>query len=243
MKWEIWESQSLLNFNLISRQLIMGGDAFKNTVRLSVEEYHRMVSFVCSLLIPLGFEVRAPPEIQDKASFGDVDIYAASTDGLTASESMHLIRNELLLKLESPEDPVSIGGGLSFLSKERYQIDVEVVRKEDLNFHCCVHGNGDFCWILQRSLKLVDLLLTTEGLFIRQHDKKLAKQQSKFFLSNDHELVRDFLGLPACAFDGATSLSSSTLPRITSASIPPGPMSNGRPKLIAKCVPDRGSVQ
>lgn len=61
--------------------LAMGGNAFENTSRLTVPEFLRVQRLVKIELLKLGLIVECPPEVADKESFGDIDVYVADPIG------------------------------------------------------------------------------------------------------------------------------------------------------------------
>ena len=200
--------------NVVSKILRrMGGDAFENTVRLNIAEYTRVRDVVLAELRSLGFDAVCPPEVADKETFGDIDFCIADPESRSLKEITTTICRSFSFLLHKIEAPKKHGNIISFLTIERYQIDVAVVHQDDLRIHVAAAANGDFAWILQMSLNLQGLLLNSNGLFLRNRklveQGLLSKRGAQFLLSKDPALISSFLGLPEHAFDGKTSLSFS----------------------------------
>ena len=171
----------------------MGGKAFDNTLRLSQNEYLRIKTMVKHHLISLGLNVAIPAEYVDKLSFGDVDIYVSKP--LNSEIDKSLILNSVCECIESTEKPYINKDFTSFLTKERYQVDIVFVPEHLINISSAVESNGDFIWLIQKSLETVDLLLTVHGLFIRQCKfTVLSKQEACFLLSLEPAKIAEFIG-------------------------------------------------
>ncbi|KAJ3191194.1 hypothetical protein HK101_007989 [Irineochytrium annulatum] len=195
----------------------MGGHSFSDTARLSRADLDRIATQVTAVLTSLGLDTRQPPELSDKTSFGDIDLLAALPPNATANATLHQdIITRICSALGVPESThhVRSGDQHSFLTRERHQVDVALVRDPSLlDLHAATLGNGDFVQILQRSqLRRLGLLLSVHGLFLRRDAPQadgmtLTRADALFRLSIDPARIAAFLGLPERALDGRTALS------------------------------------
>ncbi len=193
----------------------MGGNAFLNTTRLTIDDLNSLKSRVNPEILDLGWRIRWPAEISDKVSFGDADFNISFPFHHTTGEreeNNHILESTLCRLLDCTARPLWHGCQVSFLSRERFQVDVKIVKDEDIDIHTGIHSHGDFCWLMQLSLEKVGLLLNEKGLFLR--DAHLYRTLSikgrksvAFFLSKDPVAICNFLGLPSFVLDGETSLS------------------------------------
>ncbi|SPR01679.1 unnamed protein product (mitochondrion) [Plasmodiophora brassicae] len=189
----------------------MGGNAFPETSRLTRAEFLRVSSAVRAALENAGLVVRQPPEVSDKADFGDVDFYVSA-------DSAEVLRN--LLPAMKSAVVEAVGGDVQ-------HVDVALIHDPDLlPLVTSVKSNGDFVWLLQKSLSVYNLLLSDKGLFLVDStvavrlsgemnelddgvsNIQLSKKDGSFLLSIDPVMIAEFVGLPPRAFDGCTPLSS-----------------------------------
>lgn len=191
----------------------MGGNAFEGTVRMTPAEHERVKQMVIAALqdnLDDMLHVVASPELLEKSSFGDVDLYAAPHAKCSFDQVREATTHLVVATLRSPAPPVRNGRLVSFLTPERYQVDVAFTDASQLAIYATVHSNGDFARLLQVSLTKLGLRLTTEGFFLRvTGEANVSKRDASFLLSLDPAKVGEFLGLPREAFDGETSMSMS----------------------------------
>ncbi|KAJ3119629.1 Nuclear cap-binding protein subunit 2 [Nowakowskiella sp. JEL0407] len=189
----------------------MGGNAFGESNRIPMEEFKKVSELVVSKLQSLGYDVRHPAELAEKKDFGDIDLYVSAPIFCQDFRELNSrMLSEIQQMLNCNEPPQHNGKLVSFLSSEKYQIDVYTV-DEPTKLPICasVSANGDFVWLLQKSLDTVGLLLSKEGLFLRnrkESESEFSKRDLQFLLSVDPERIAKFVGLPWSAFDGETSL-------------------------------------
>ena len=99
----------------------------------------------------------------------------------------------------------------SFLTRERYQVDLLFCRPENLEFLLAFKSNNDFGALLGHLLTPLKLKWSEEGLSLRLEVEAvsgLGTRKTEFALTRDLDQVCNFLGIPRYSFDGATSLSS-----------------------------------
>ena len=99
----------------------------------------------------------------------------------------------------------------SFLTRERYQVDLLFCRPENLEFLLAFKSNNDFGALLGHLLTPLKLKWSEEGLSLRLEVEAVAglgTRKKDFALTRDLDQVSDFLGIPKYSFDGTTSLSS-----------------------------------
>ena len=99
----------------------------------------------------------------------------------------------------------------SFLTSERYQVDLKFCRSENLQFLLAFKSNNDFGALLGHLLTPLKLKWSECGLSLRLEMESvpgLGSRKKDFLLSRDLEQVCHFLGIPKYSFDGKTSLSS-----------------------------------
>ena len=99
----------------------------------------------------------------------------------------------------------------SFLTKERYQVDLAFCRPENLEFLLAFKSNNDFGALLGHLLTPLKLKWSEEGLSLRLEVEAvsgLGTKKKDFALTRDLDQVCHFLAIPRYSFDGATSLSS-----------------------------------
>ncbi|CEP02285.1 hypothetical protein PBRA_008869 [Plasmodiophora brassicae] len=208
----------------------MGGNAFPETSRLTRAEFLRVSSAVRAALENAGLVVRQPPEVSDKADFGDVDFYVSADSAEVLRNLLPAMKSAVVEAVGGDVQHAGIvrcGRTVSFLTKERYQVDVALIHDPDLlPLVTSVKSNGDFVWLLQKSLSVYNLLLSDKGLFLVDStvavrlsgemnelddgvsNIQLSKKDGSFLLSIDPVMIAEFVGLPPRAFDGCTPLSS-----------------------------------
>ena len=126
----------------------MGGDCFPNTQRLSEAEYIRICGLITSWLENHDFKFIIPVEVSDKEgicrvrgkekSYGDVDVIV----GRNIDEN---IANLLINVLGGKHDEIYQNDSTySFLTKERYQVDIKFCQEKDLHFLGAFKSNNDY---------------------------------------------------------------------------------------------------
>ena len=155
----------------------MGGNAFPDTCRLGRAERDRIVEVVTEALCTIGRCV-APLELADKETFGDVDFVVCGP--------RDAVREALCETLGGTVPFVACGPHDSFLTPERYQVDVTYCPLHLFDMHVAFLSHGDLCMIAGLSLG-GKVVLTQHGLWTRS---------PKVVLSTDPDAVTGFLGLP-----------------------------------------------
>lgn len=168
----------------------MGGNAFNDTTRLNHAERDRVIQLVSQVLKSINIDYRIPVEMKGKVDFGDVDFCASN-------ERREIVRTELMKHLSCPEPFKANGTFDHFLTKERYQVDIDYCKPEELDMHCAGTSNGDFCMLVSCFIGR-KLYLSDNGLFTRE---------PKLRVSYDPTMISAFLGLPDHALDGKTAMS------------------------------------
>jgi hypothetical protein len=195
----------------------MGGNAFPDTERLSETEYQRIASQVLELLKKRNLDCGAPVEIADKAElcrargkerpYGDVDIIV----GMEGSDDRGEVVDQVMKGVGCESKVLKNDSTYSFLTKERYQVDLKFCRPENLEFLLAFKSNNDFGALLGHLLTPLKLKWSEEGLSLRLEVEAvsgLGTKKKDFALTRDLDQVSDFLAIPRYSFDGATSLSS-----------------------------------
>jgi len=195
----------------------MGGSAFPDTERLSETEYQRIVSQVLEFLKKRNLDCGAPVEIADKAElcrargkerpYGDVDIII----GMEGSDVRGEVVDQVMKEVGCESNVLKNDSTYSFLTKERYQVDLAFCRPENLEFLLAFKSNNDFGALLGHLLTPLKLKWSEEGLSLRLEVEAvsgLGTKKKDFALTRDLDQVCHFLAIPRYSFDGATSLSS-----------------------------------
>ena len=195
----------------------MGGDAFPNTERVSEAEYQRVKKEVLNLLAAMDVQVGVPVEVSDKASlclargkdrpYGDVDFLVGLPEGRDREQVItdvrHLLGSEgRVIKNDSTH---------SFVTRERYQIDLQFCKPKNLSFLLGFKSNNDFGALLGHLLTPFKLKWSEAGLAMRLEVQGVAGRgtsKKDFLLSNNLQEVTTFLGLPDSCLDGVTRMSS-----------------------------------
>jgi len=139
--------------------------------------------------------------------YGDVDIII----GMEGSEDRVEVVNQVMKEVGCESKVLRNDSTYSFLTKERYQIDLAFCRLENLEFLLAFKSNNDFGALLGHLLTPLKLKWSEEGLSLRLEVEAvpgLGTKKKDFALTRDLDQVSDFLGIPRHSFDGTTSLSS-----------------------------------
>merc|ERR1711874_11607 len=196
----------------------MGGDAFPDTQRLSEEDYTRVSQALIRILDTTGVCFGFPVEVADKAEickergkdklYGDVDVILAVDDGDKRPGIKELVKNEVGLE---GGDVCKNGTTYSFLTVERFQIDLQFCEKASLDFLLAFKANNDFGALLGHLLTPLKLKWSDIGLMLKLEPKSVSGVgtcKDEVFLTNNLTEVCKFLGLPTYSLDGKTRLST-----------------------------------
>ena len=194
----------------------MGGDAFPSTQRLSEAEYQRVVERILVVVEDRGVRARPPVEVADKAElclargkdrpYGDVDILLALEDRDAQQELVRIVCKDL----GSQGEVLKNNTTYSFLTSERYQVDLEFCAPKNFFFKLAFKSNNDFGALLGHLLTPLKLKWSEAGLGLRlkvQGVPGIGTRHADLVLTNNLHTVCDFIGLPTIALDGVTRLS------------------------------------
>ena len=195
----------------------MGGDAFPDTSRLTEAEYQRLVQEVLQVLRSRGLQAGVPVEVLDKAElcrergrdrpYGDVDFIVGLEEEARCREVVDLVREVVGVEGRVLQNDSTY----SFLSKEKYQIDVKFCKIENFKFLLAEKSNNDFGALLGHLLTPLRLKWSERGLSLRlkvEGVQGLGTRSEDLLLTSCLQQVCSFLGLPAESLDGQTRLSS-----------------------------------
>jgi len=196
----------------------MGGDAFPCTERLSGSDYTRVCEEVGRVLKTAVVRYGYPVEVADKEEicrergkdkpYGDVDVIIALDDGDKRVEIVEMVMNTV--GLEGGE-VLRNGSTYSFLTKERFQIDLLFCKEESFDFILAFKSNNDFGALLGHLLTPLKLKWSDIGLTLKletEYVSGIGTCKDEVFLTNNTSEVCDFLGLPDYSLDGRTRLST-----------------------------------
>ena len=173
----------------------MGGDSFPNTERLSEEEYQRTceVISVC-LQAQTGLEFRIPIEVKDKAEicrlrgkdkpYGDVDIIVSGDD----INRLELINTVITAVGGDGKEIHTNDSTYSFLTRERYQVDIKFCQPENLAFLAAFKSNNDFGALLGHLLSPLKLKWSELGLMLKlkiENVSGVGSVKADFLLTRD----------------------------------------------------------
>jgi len=198
----------------------MGGDSFPNTERLSEEEYQRTCEVISLCLREqTGLEFRIPVEVADKAEicrlrgkekpYGDVDIIVGVLGGDNTNR-LELV-NTVITAVSGDNKEIHVNDSTySFLTCERYQVDIKFCETENLPFLAAFKGNNDFGALLGHLLSPLKLKWSEKGLMLKlklENVSGVGSVKADFLLTRDLAKVCSLLRLPAHSLDGRTRLS------------------------------------
>ena len=159
----------------------MGGDCFPNTRRLSEAEYGRVCGLVTRHLARLGAEARIPVEVSDKRQiceargktepYGDVDVIVARRDDIP---DMDIVLGVIEAVDGFSEEIHHNDSTYSFLSSERYQIDIKFCDRRNLDFLAAFKGNNDFGALLGHLLTPLALKWSEAGLQLKLRRENIS---------------------------------------------------------------------
>ena len=184
----------------------MGGDAFPSTQRLSEEEYARKCKEVRLVLDTMGVRFGFPVEVADKAEvckergkdkpYGDVDVIVALYEKNKRFAIVELVKNALGLD----EGQILKNDTIySFLSKERFQIDLMFCEAENLEFLLAFESNNDFGALLGHLLTPLKLKWSNMGLVLKLETEEVpgvGTCKDEVVLTND--VVTAWMGRQGC---------------------------------------------
>jgi len=196
----------------------MGGDAFPCTERLSGADYSRVCEEVGSVLKTALVKYGYPLEVSDKEEicrergkdkpYGDVDVIIALNEGSKRSRIVELVINTIGL---DGGEVLRNSSTYSFLTRERFQIDLLFCKEENFDFILAFKSNNDFGALLGHLLTPLKLKWSDIGLTLKletEHVPGIGTYKDEVFLTNNTSQVCDFLGLPGHSLDGKTRLST-----------------------------------
>ena len=182
----------------------MGGDSFPNTRRLSEAEYGRVCGLVTRHLARLGTEARIPVEVSDKRQiceargktepYGDVDVIVARRDDIPDPD-MDIVLGVIKAVDGFSEEIHHNDSTYSFLSSERYQIDIKFCDRRNLDFLAAFKGNNDFGALLGHLLTPLALKWSEAGLQLklrRENISGVGAVKADLLLSDNIHQVQSF---------------------------------------------------
>jgi len=203
----------------------MGGHAFQDCRRLTEADMARVVALVVSTLMHLGSPAAAaPPELADKESYGDVDIVFVMPPGAVEGNSMPVcdLDAAMMLALGSSVPPVVNGQVRSFLTSERFQVDL--IQAEPSEFETTkafmshadlssIMGNEVSRWGLKFGMDglSLDLSSSEDPAVVAESGFTVSRQQARVWLSSDVHCIYIFLGLPPAFADGSARVTLSEM--------------------------------
>ena len=195
----------------------MGGDSFPDTERLSEEEYVRTCQVISKCLREQDLEICIPVEVKDKAEicrvrgrekpYGDVDIIV----GLASQEKRKDIVRKVMEVVSGDHDEIHENDStFSFLTAERFQVDIKFCGKENLSFLAAFKSNNDFGALLGHLLTPLSLKWSEKGLMLKLREENVSgvgAVKADLLLTKEPVEVCQFLGIPTHSLDGQTRLS------------------------------------
>lgn len=203
----------------------MGGHAFQDCQRLTEADVARVVALVVSTLMQLGSPAAAaPPELADKESYGDVDVVFVMPPGAAEGDSMPVCELDAAMAsaLGSFEPPVINGRVRSFLTSERFQVDLIQAESSEFETTKAFMSHADLSAIMGNEVTRWGLKLGMDGLSLDLSSSEdpaevaesgftVSRQQARVWLSSDMIHIYSFLGLPLRLADGQTRVTLSEM--------------------------------
>lgn len=198
----------------------MGGDSFPETERLSEEEYQRTCEVISDCLREqTGLEFRIPVEVSDKAEicglrgkekpYGDVDIIVGVLAGDPTTRLG--VVNTVIAAVRGDGKEIHINDSTySFLTSQRYQVDIKFCERENLAFLAAFKSNNDFGALLGHLLSPLMLKWSEKGLMLKlkiENVSGVGSVKADLLLTRDLGQVCSLLSLPPHSLDGRTRLS------------------------------------
>ena len=199
----------------------MGGDSFPNTERLSEEEYQRTCEVISGCLREQAvLEFRIPVEVADKAEicrqrgkekpYGDVDIIVGVLGDNDNTYRLGLVNTLIAAVGGDCQEIHTNDSTYSFLTRERYQVDIKFCQRENLAFLAAFKSNNDFGALLGHLLSPLKLKWSEKGLMLKlklENVSGVGSVKADFLLTRDLAKVCSLLWLPPHSLDGRTRLS------------------------------------
>jgi len=195
----------------------MGGDCFPNTERLSEAEYNRICDLISSWLESHDFQFIIPVEVSDKKEicrvrgkekpYGDVDVIVARNVELKDEDLAKLLIDVLG---GNHDEMIKNDSTYSFLTRERYQVDIKFCQEKDLRFLGAFKSNNDFGALLGHLLTPLQIKWSDGGLMLKLKKENVSgvgAVKADFLLSKNIPEVCEFLGIPTYSLDCKTRLS------------------------------------
>lgn len=162
----------------------MGGNALKkvNTVRKNPKEYFEIKEKIKNILLDKGIIIDFIPELEDKESFGDLDVL------WSAVQNPNIIMRNIIIEVFKPTEIVTNGDVISF-DFENFQIDM--IKCATIEFAKFYFSYGDFGSLIGKLVKKYDMTFGHNRFFtnIENHTIVLTKDVIEFcsFLKIDLE--------------------------------------------------------
>ena len=183
----------------------MGGDSFPNTERLSEEEYRRICDVISECLkAQKDLDFRIPVEVKDKEEicrlrgkdrpYGDVDIILGVSDKNT--NRLDVVKQVIEAVRGDPNEIHQNDSTYSFLTAERYQVDIKFCQKENLSFLTAFKSNNDFGALLGHLLTPLQLKWSEAGLLVKLRQEAVSgvgAVKGELLLTRDTAMVCQFL--------------------------------------------------
>ena len=136
----------------------MGGNALKNvkTIRKNPKEYFEIKNQVKNILLDKGIIIDFIPELDDKESFGDLDVLWSPV------QNPYIIMRDIIIEVFKPNEIVTNGDVISF-DLENFQIDM--IKCSTIEFAKFYFSYGDFGSIISILLKKYDMTFGHNGFF------------------------------------------------------------------------------
>jgi len=194
----------------------MGGDSFPDTRRLSETEYVRVCEIISDCLRDQEVEFNIPVEVLDKSEicaargktepYGDVDVIVARS-----KVDAKVVVDKVIETVGGDTEEIHVNDSThSFLTRERYQVDLKFCNKENLTFLTAFKGNNDFGALLGHLLTPLHLKWSDSGLHLKLRKENISgvgAVKSDLLLSKHIPEICQFLGVPDYSLDCKTRLS------------------------------------
>ena len=174
----------------------MGGNAIKNSIRMSFNEYNDIKSKLSVFLNSISIKHITPYEIPNKDSFGDIDILYIPSDYEFIKKTLDFSFIDFENKIIYTNEIVKNGDVIS-INLFNHQIDFIKTTNECFDVAHNYLSFGDLGKIFGYIFSYYNLKYGQDGLWTYVYDniddKTSARQ--KIFLSKDPIEIYDFLGL------------------------------------------------
>ena len=160
----------------------MGGNLFEESIRISKEEYDRIVSFIMEntkdYFEVLDVEIEAPW----KEDYGDIDFLYLNKGSIRWKELKNIIPYTKIVRS---------GSITSILFENKYHIDFQ--KSNMIDYHKWLNSYGGIHNIIGSSLKKINMKLSTDGIYYQTG-------MIKIHLSSDIYKITQFLNLDYSRF-------------------------------------------